>query len=104
MSQTQTRQADPTRERLLNEAERLFAGKGYDAVSLREITTAAGTHLAAVNYHFGSKENLYLEVFASAGPSGPAKSRHPCGNWPSAIASLPRSWCAPWPRPFWPVR
>ncbi|BEQ15794.1 CerR family C-terminal domain-containing protein [Desulfoferula mesophila] len=63
MSQTQTRQADPTRERLLNEAERLFAGKGYDAVSLREITTAAGTHLAAVNYHFGSKENLYLEVF-----------------------------------------
>lgn len=54
---------DPTRERLLDEAERLFALKGYNAVSLREITAAAGTHLAAVNYHFGSKKNLYLEMF-----------------------------------------
>ncbi|MBU4276083.1 MAG: TetR/AcrR family transcriptional regulator [Proteobacteria bacterium] len=63
MSQAHTKQTDPTQERLLDEAERLFANKGYDAVSLREITAAAGTHLAAVNYHFGSKENLYLEVF-----------------------------------------
>ncbi|MBU1273807.1 MAG: CerR family C-terminal domain-containing protein [Proteobacteria bacterium] len=63
MSQDQTKQADPTRDRLLDEAERLFAKKGYNAVSLREITSAAGTHLAAVNYHFASKENLYLEVF-----------------------------------------
>lgn len=63
MSPEQTKPADPTQERLLNEAERLFALRGYDAVTLREITSAAGTHLAAVNYHFGSKENLYLEVF-----------------------------------------
>lgn len=63
MSQKQTKQADATRERLLDEAERLFADKGYDAVSLREITAAAGTHLAAVNYHFGSKKNLYVQVF-----------------------------------------
>ncbi|MCB2191530.1 MAG: CerR family C-terminal domain-containing protein [Deltaproteobacteria bacterium] len=63
MSQDHTRQADLTRERLLDEAERLFAERGYDAVSLREITSAADAHLAAVNYHFGSKENLYLEVF-----------------------------------------
>ncbi|MBU4563571.1 MAG: CerR family C-terminal domain-containing protein [Desulfarculus sp.] len=63
MSQEHNKQADPTQERLLDEAERLFADKGYDGVSLREITAAAGTHLAAVNYHFGSKENLYLEVF-----------------------------------------
>ena len=63
MSQKQTKPADPTQERLLNEAERLFADKGYDGVSLREITAAAGTHLAAVNYHFGSKKNLYVEVF-----------------------------------------
>jgi len=63
MNQEHNNQTDPTRERLLDEAERLFADKGYDAVSLREITTAADTHLAAVNYHFGSKENLYLEVF-----------------------------------------
>lgn len=63
MSQEHNKQADPTQERLLDEAERLFADKGYDGVSLREITAAAGTHLAAVNYHFGSKKNLYVEVF-----------------------------------------
>ncbi len=56
-------QADPTRERLLDEAEKLFAEKGFAAVSVREITTAAGAHLSAVNYHFGSKKQLYLAVF-----------------------------------------
>lgn len=54
---------DPTRERLLDEAERLFARKGYAAVTVRQITSAAGTNLAAVNYHFGNKHNLYMEVF-----------------------------------------
>lgn len=63
MEQGPQKITDPTRERLLDEAERLFALKGYDAVSLREITAAAGTHLAAVNYHFGSKKNLYLQMF-----------------------------------------
>ena len=52
-----------TKERILNEAEALFAKNGYDAVSVREITTAACCNLAAVNYHFGNKQKLYLEVF-----------------------------------------
>ena len=52
-----------TRARLLDEAERLFATKGFEAVSIREITGAAQSNVAAVNYHFGSKENLYLAVF-----------------------------------------
>jgi len=54
---------DFPKERILNEAEILFAQKGYHAVSVREITNAAQCNLAAVNYHFGNKENLYLEVF-----------------------------------------
>jgi len=54
-----------TRDRLLNEAEDLFAQRGYHAVSVREITKAAASNLAAVNYHFGNKQNLYLEVFRS---------------------------------------
>ena len=54
-----------TRDRLLDEAEELFAQRGYHAVSVREITKAAGSNLAAVNYHFGNKQNLYLEVFRS---------------------------------------
>ncbi len=52
-----------TRDRLLEVAEMLFAQKGYDAVSVREITTAAHCNLAAVNYHFGNKQALYLNVF-----------------------------------------
>ena len=52
-----------TRDRLLEVAEMLFAQKGYDAVSVREITTAARCNLAAVNYHFGNKKALYLNVF-----------------------------------------
>lgn len=54
---------DNTRERILNQAERLFAIKGFEAVSIREITGAAESNLAAVNYHFGNKMNLYLDVF-----------------------------------------
>jgi AcrR family transcriptional regulator len=54
---------DSTKERILNEAEVLFAEKGFDAVSVREITTAAECNLAAMNYHFGHKKDLYLEVF-----------------------------------------
>lgn len=60
---TEPTQTDPTRERLLDEAEKLFAEKGFDGVSVREITAMAGAHLSAVNYHFSSKKNLYLSVF-----------------------------------------
>lgn len=54
-----------TRERILKRAETLFAQKGYKAVSIREIIQSAHCNLAAVNYHFGQKKNLYLEVFRS---------------------------------------
>ena len=60
---TRNNQGDLTRDRILDEAEVLFARKGFQAVSVREITSAAHCNLAAVNYHFGNKENLYLEVF-----------------------------------------
>ncbi len=52
-----------TRERLLEAAERLFAEEGIRATSLRKITASAGANLAAVNYHFGSKNVLAIEVF-----------------------------------------
>lgn len=51
-----------TRERLLDNAEDLFAAEGFDAVSVRDIATAAGVNVAAVNYHFHGKEKLYHEV------------------------------------------
>jgi TetR/AcrR family transcriptional regulator, regulator of cefoperazone and chloramphenicol sensitivity len=62
---SQNHKNELTLERILDEAEALFANKGYHAVSVREITRAAHCNLAAVNYHFGNKQNLYLEVFRS---------------------------------------
>ena len=53
-----------TRDRILQTAERLFAEKGIDSVSLREITAAAGVNIAAVHYHFGSKKMVLEELFA----------------------------------------
>ncbi len=52
-----------TRDRLLDAAERLFAARGFRAVSVRAITSRAGCNVASVNYHFGGKENLYREMF-----------------------------------------
>jgi AcrR family transcriptional regulator len=52
-----------TRERILDVAERLFMENGYEGTSMRVITGAAEVNLAAVNYHFGSKEALLREVF-----------------------------------------
>lgn len=55
-----------TRERILNTAQQLFAEKGFDKVSLRELTKEAGTHLAAVNYYFGSKDKLLTALVQRA--------------------------------------
>ena len=52
-----------TRERLLEAAERLFAAHGIDGTSLRAITAEAEANVAAVNYHFQSKEGLVAAVF-----------------------------------------
>jgi len=51
-----------TKQRLLDAAERLFAQAGFHATSLRAITGEAGANLAAVSYHFGSKEGLMEAV------------------------------------------
>jgi AcrR family transcriptional regulator len=58
-----------TKTRILDAAEKLFGEKGFDATSLRDITTEAGVNLAAVNYHFQSKESLIEAVIMrGAGP------------------------------------
>ena len=51
-----------TKSRILDAAERLFLEHGFEATSLRQLTAAAGVNLAAVNYHFGSKEELFQAV------------------------------------------
>lgn len=58
-----TRGSPDTKDRILAAAEALFMEQGYAATSLRAITAKAKVNLAAVNYHFGSKEALIREVF-----------------------------------------
>ncbi|MCB1097687.1 MAG: TetR family transcriptional regulator [Verrucomicrobiae bacterium] len=62
MATTSVTDPNATRFRLMDVAEELFAEQGFEAVSLRHITTAAGANLAAVHYHFGSKEGLIVAV------------------------------------------
>lgn len=54
---------DSTKDRILSAAEELFARTGVARTSLRAITALARVNLAAVNYHFGSKEGLVEEVY-----------------------------------------
>ena len=57
-----TDRGERARTRLIGEAARIFAEKGYASASTREICTAAGLNVAAIHYHFGGKEGLYREV------------------------------------------
>ena len=55
-------EATDTKSKILDAAEELFMEHGFEATSLRLITTAASVNLAAVNYHFGCKEDLFQAV------------------------------------------
>jgi AcrR family transcriptional regulator len=62
---------DQTKARLLEAAGQEFAEKGFDAARVRSICRRAGANLAAVNYHFGDKEQLYVAAVLEA---------HRCGT------------------------
>jgi AcrR family transcriptional regulator len=66
---------NPTRERLLETAGKLFAQKGLKATTVREICEEADANIAAVNYHFGGKQKLFNEVLSSI--IDQAMSRYP---------------------------
>ncbi|MDF2232243.1 TetR/AcrR family transcriptional regulator [Albimonas sp. CAU 1670] len=55
--------APGTRQRILAAAEQLFAERGVAGATMRAVTSLAGANMAAVNYHFGNKDNLAIEVF-----------------------------------------
>src|SRR5215213_7369640 len=57
--------SDQTRNAILSAAERLYADRGFGDVTLRDIVAAANVNLAAVNYHFGSKDELIAELFVT---------------------------------------
>lgn len=58
--------APEPRLKLLLAAEEAFARKGYDGATVRDICERAGMNVAAVNYHFGDKETLYVEAVKHA--------------------------------------
>ncbi len=53
-----------TRQRIIDTSLRLFAEHGFKGVSVRDISAAAGVNVAAISYHFGSKQGLYHTIFA----------------------------------------
>lgn len=64
--------ADHCRLRLIEVAQKMFAESGYDGASVRAITQSANANLGAINYHFGSKEMLYMAVLMKlVGPLAP---------------------------------
>jgi len=67
-------------DRLLDAAEELFCEKGFDGTSVRDLAAKAGCNIASVNYYFGGKEKLYLEVWR----------RHLAGMRDMRIASVER--------------
>ncbi len=72
---------DPTKSRLLEGAGEEFAEKGFELARVRAICDRAGANLAAINYHFGDKEHLYVEVLREA---------HRCGLDPDEQRFDPR--------------
>ncbi|QDU40629.1 putative HTH-type transcriptional regulator YttP [Maioricimonas rarisocia] len=58
--------ADDTRDRVIDAAGPIFAEKGFEGATVREICQAAGVNLASVNYHFGDKQRLYFATVKAA--------------------------------------
>lgn len=78
---------DP-RHRLIDMAGQKFAEKGFDATNVREITEAAGMNVASVNYHFGSKEELYVEAVRHAARM--CEQITPTPTWPEGVPAEER--------------
>jgi AcrR family transcriptional regulator len=77
---------DETQQRLLQAAVQVFAEKGYEGGTVRDICRLAGVNLAAVNYHFRDKERLYIEAVKSVcSRQGDA---HPLPDWPAGTPAV----------------
>src|SRR5688572_6397409 len=76
-------EGEDTRTRLLEAAGQKFAEKGYEGTNVREITEMIGASPAAVNYHFRSKEHLYVDAVRHA--AGYCVQLAPIPTWPAGV-------------------
>ena len=77
--------SEDTKERVLAAAGPIFAEKGFQAATVREICAAAGTNQAAINYHFRDKATLYQEVVQLA--QRMRLQQVPPAQWPAETES-----------------
>src|SRR3954466_5894733 len=93
--------SDQTRPAILNAAEKLYAERGFGEVTLRDIVAAAEVNLAAVNYHFGSKDELIAELFVTRSLASnrerlnELKSAEEAGGGRASIESILRALVGP---------
>src|SRR5437868_600881 len=93
--------SDHTRTAILSAAERLYADRGFGDVTLRDIVAAADVNLAAVNYHFGSKDELIAELFVTRSLAtnrerlNELKSAEEAGGGRASIESILRALVGP---------
>ena len=76
------KQPPDAKQRLVVAAEGIFAEKGFDGASIREISTEAGVNLASIKYYFGDKEGLYIEA---------VKFAHVCSSEGGPLPEFPAS-------------
>ena len=79
---------DDTKQRLINAAGEMFAEKGYEAASIREICQRAEANLAAVNYHYGEKRQLYVAAVRHAQCC--RQEDVPFPDWPAEMPAVDR--------------
>jgi len=79
---------DDTRQRLIDAAGTIFAEKGYEAASVRDICQQASANIAAVNYHFGDKRSLYVAAVRHA--QSCADNEDPEVVWPPEMPPVER--------------
>ncbi len=87
-----TRPADPrtaeTRQRIIDTSLRLFGEHGFKGVSVRDISAAAGVNVAAVSYHFGSKQGLYRTIFETVMDEDEARFREQMAKVATLLAHV----------------
>lgn len=93
-------QAISTRDRILDAARRIYRERNFAGVRTADITEASGANVALVNYYFGSKNRLFLQVFAEACETVARERERELDELLARtaapdMASLVRAWMAP---------